>query len=209
MNRELWEIIATLYGYLNPIREAKSPAVIAMLDLVQLRANLRTQLELLRSLITKQYSERDAYLVLFPLTAHCDEIIKKMILDITHVEWPPLQQELYQVVDAGDLFFELLDSSLQKPETLSIVYEVYYFCLNDGFCGRYSATPSKLNDWLEKLRSHCMLEPIPTVNTVPTVAKKWSNFRVLNRLYYVACGLSLILFYFFLSFLASTWQPSV
>lgn len=208
MSIEPWEIIASINDCLSSLREADSPATIAMIDFVELRTRLRTELEDLRTTITEQHSERDAYFALFPLIAHCDELVKKMILDINHLEWPSLQQELYQVADAGDLFYELLDSILGKPETLPLVYEVYYFCLNDGFCGRHGGNTDKLFEYLKKLRSHIILPPI-TATALPVPApKKWANFRMMNRLYYGGSILLLILMYFFLTFLASTWQPT-
>ena len=209
MNKELWSIIVTINASLNPLREAVSLDTIATLDLVKLRSKLRDQLEQLRTAITERYSERDAYLVLFPLTAHCDELVKKMILDINQLEWPPLQQELYQVVDAGDLFYELLDNALAKPDTLPLVYEVYYFCLHDGFCGRYGGNVERLSDQLKKLRPHIILQPIVTITPPTPAPKKWANFRMLNRIYYGGVGLLLLLVYCFLTFLASTWHPIV
>lgn len=208
MNKDLWEIVALLCTCLTPLREANSALTISREDLLELRAQLRTHLEQLRTLITAQHSERDAYLVLFPLTAHCDEIVKNRILETQDLEWPPLQQELYQVIDAGDLFYELLDNILTKPETLPVVYEVYYFCLNDGFRGRYSGHPDRLEVWLEKLRNHIVLQPITITVTAPEPHNKWANFRRLKRLYYGGCGLLLLLLYFLLTFLASTWDPS-
>jgi type IV/VI secretion system ImpK/VasF family protein len=209
MNKELWSIIVTINASLNPLREAVSLDTIATMDLVKLRSKLRAQLEQLRTAIIERYSERDAYLVLFPLTAHCDELVKKMILDINQLEWPPLQQELYQVVDAGDLFYELLDNALAKPDTLPLVYEVYYFCLNDGFCGRHGDNVEKLSDQLKKLRTHIILQPIVTITPPTPAPKKWANFRMLNRIYYGGVVLLLLLIYCFLTFLASTWHPTV
>jgi type IV/VI secretion system ImpK/VasF family protein len=208
MNKELWGIIVTINACLKPLREADSPDIIATIDLVEIRSKLRAQLEQLRTAITERYSERDAYLVLFPLTAHCDELVKKMILDIKQLEWPPLQQELYQVTDAGDLFYELLDNALAKSDTLPLVYEVYYFCLHDGFCGRYGGNVERLNDYLEKLRPHIILQPIVTIVPPLPAPKKWTHFRMLNRIYYGGVGLLLLLVYCFLTFLASTWHPT-
>lgn len=209
MSIEPWKIIASINTHLNSLREADSPAAVARIDLVELRGKLRTQLEHLRAIITTEHSERDAYFVLFPLTAHCDELVKKVILDISHLSWPPLQQELYQVEDAGDLFYELLDNALGKPETLPLVYQVYYFCLNDGFCGRHGVNPDRLADYLERLRSHITLPAIEDTspNLLPA-PPKWLHFRIPNRVYYGSAVFLLILVYFGLTSLASTWQPS-
>ena len=207
MNIEPWEIIASINDCLIPLRAVQASGV-AMPDLVELRIKLRAQLDRLRSTVIEMYSERDAYFVLFPLTAHCDELVKKMILDISHLEWPPLQQELYQVADGGDLFYELLDNILGKADTLPLVYEVYYFCLHDGFCGRYGVNPDRISDYLKKLRSHIDLQSVTTTVAEPPVLNKWANFRIRNRVYYGVAIALVVLYYFFLTFMASSWQPT-
>jgi len=206
MNYDLWKMIGAFNSALLPLREAHAQSKTAMIDLVELRSQLRSQLDELRTVITEHYSERDAYFVIFPLTAHCDEIVKIMILDIQHLEWPPLQQELYQVEDAGDLFYELLDNALTKPDTLPLVYEVYYFCLQDGFCGRYSGNPNRVVEYLEKLQKQIRLQPIKTPILMPHSPKR-SYFRIPNYSYYSGVILLMAAIYFFLTFLASTWQP--
>ena len=208
MSQALWEKIVTINDILNPLRETQTESIISTIDWVELRSKVRAQLEDLRAAFTEQYSERDAYHALFPLTAHYDELVKKLTLDIHQSEWPPLQQELYQVDDAGDLFFELLDNALSKPETLSLVYEVYYFCLNDGFYGRYSAHPDRLAEYLHKLRNHIRLQPIAATSLPNPVPTKRAYFRIPDYFYYCSAGLLLILVYFFLTNLADTWQPS-
>ena len=205
MNYDLWKMIGTFNSLLLPLREAYAQSTMATIDLVELRSQLRSQLEALRTFISERYSERDAYFVIFPLTAHCDEVVKMMILDTQHLEWPPLQQELYQVADAGDLFYELLDNALTKPDTLPLVYEAYYFCLRDGFFGRYSIHPDRVTDYLVKLQKHIRLQPITTSPLISASTKR-SYFRIPNYSYYVGAGLLLVSVYFFLSVLASTWQ---
>ncbi len=206
MNQGIWDMVAGINLLLRPLREAVTPSAIETIDLVELRGKLRTRLEDLRTAITGQHSERDAYFVLFPLTAHCDELVKHLILDTNCLQWPPLQQELYQVADAGDLFFEFLDSVLGKPETLPLVYEVYYFCLHDGFRGRYDGNPDRLADYTRRLREHIRLQPIE-VAMPPSHAKTRAIFRLPNYVYYAGAGLLLVLVYVFLTRLASTWQP--
>jgi type IV/VI secretion system ImpK/VasF family protein len=206
MNYDLWKMIGTFNSLLLPLREAYALSTMATIDLVELRSQLRSQLEALRTFISERYSERDAYFVIFPLTAHCDEVVKMMILDTQHLEWPPLQQELYQVADAGDLFYELLDNALTKPDTLPLVYEAYYFCLRDGFFGRYSIHPDRVTDYLVKIQKHIRLQPITTSPLISASTKR-SYFRIPNYSYYAGAGLVLVLIYFVLTFMASTWQP--
>ncbi len=208
MSLTLWHSIAILNRYLHPLRNADSPSALALINLVELRKRLRAQLDHLRHSLIQQYSEQEAYWVLFPLTAHCDELIKQNILKVNTLEWPSLQQELYQVEDAGDLFYELLDNILKKPDTLPFVYEVYYFCLKDGFLGRYANNLDKINYYLEKLRPHIVLQPLPEVVESTAKPKKWAHIRILNRVYYVATAGLIIALYFLLKYLGSSWFPS-
>jgi type IV/VI secretion system ImpK/VasF family protein len=206
MNQDLWLKIVTINSFLSPLRVASAQSTMSMIDLVELRSQLRDQLEDLRITLTQLYSERDAYFVLFPLTAHCDEVVKMLILDAQHLDWPALQQELYQVADAGDLFYELLDNALSKSETLSLVYEVYYFCLQDGFCGRYNVNPDRVSQYLQKLQKHIRIQAI-TASSLKSTSTKRSYFRIPSYSYYGATLLLLISIYVFLTFIASTWQP--
>jgi type VI secretion system protein ImpK len=49
----------------------------------------------------------------------------------------PLQLELYEQYDAGEVFFENLDEMLAQPMAHAEVLEVYYLCMTLGFKGRY------------------------------------------------------------------------
>ena len=207
MNLGIWEIVSAINALLRPLREAGSPAALETIDLVDLRAKLRVRLEYLRAQITGRHSERDAYFALFPLVAYYDERVKALILDLNHLQWPPIQQELYQVADAGDLFYESLDSLLGKPETLPLVYEMYYFCLQDGFRGRYGANPEKLDEYRQRLRERIRAADVDALPVQKPTRPRRVPLRLPNSLYYGAAGLALLLVYALLGFLARLWQP--
>jgi len=59
----------------------------------------------------------------------------------------PLQLQLYNRFDAGEHFFERMDSILGQESSRLHVLEVYYLCLTLGFKGRYQLVEQ------EKLRS--------------------------------------------------------
>lgn len=208
MNKGIWEAIATINELLLPLRESGSGAALVADDLVKLRVKLRGRLDYLRVVTTERHSERDAYFVLFPLTAHCDELVKTLILDMSQLQWPPLQQELYQIADAGDLFFETLDNLLGRPETLPLVYEVYYFCLRDGFRGRHIGNPDKIEDYCRRLRERIPLPKEVLSSERPSTGERHlAPWRVPVFAYYLATVSVLILSYLFLKALASSWQP--
>ena len=120
-------------------------------ELVTIRSELRTQLDFLKATLSEQYSERDSYLILFPIVAQIDEVILGHYLDRLHTGWPALQKELFQIDNAGEVFFEILDDILLKPQTALFIFEVYYFCLNYGFRGRYQDNPVKIKTYMKKL----------------------------------------------------------
>lgn len=142
---------------------AQAVAVPAYADntiLVQVRAEIRKQLDLLRARLTDQFNERDIYFVLFPIVAHFDELIQINYLKEKYMEWPLLQQELFQVDDAGELFFETLDDILRKPQTNPFIFEIYYLCLSNGFCGKYTDNQIRINDYLKQLREKISIQDL-------------------------------------------------
>ena len=209
MNRQVWEIIVTTNDLLTSLQSQENQAELKVIDLVEVRSKLRIELETLRDLLIAQYSERDAYLVLFPLIAHCDEFIRKLILNSDQLNWPSFQEEFYKIDDAGDVFYDLLDDLLAKPETLPLVYEIYLFCLKDGFLGRYSVYPQTIAEYIKKISTRIVLYPLqPKLNQIPTPSKRFF-FRIPNYSYYIGAALLLAGVYFLLIFLGSLWKPYV
>ncbi|MCG8472688.1 MAG: DotU family type IV/VI secretion system protein [Desulfobacterales bacterium] len=129
----------------------EASSVMASEDLVAIRSELRTQLDFLKATLTEQYSERDTYLILFPIVAQIDEVVLGQFLGRTQTGWPSLQKELFQIENAGEVFFEILDDILLKPQTSLFIFEVYYFCLNYGFRGRYQDNPVKITTYMKSL----------------------------------------------------------
>lgn len=132
-------------------------------DIVRIRAELRTQLDFLKSTFTEQYSERDTYIILFAIVAQIDELIQTNFLRTINISWPLLQKELFQIDNAGEVFYEILDDILPKPQTHSFIYEVYYFCLRYGFRGRYENNPVKITEYMKKLHARLKQADMPVL----------------------------------------------
>ena len=79
-----------------------------------MRAELRNQLDFLKATIAEHYSERDTYMVLFAIVAQIDELIQTNFLQTMNISWPLLQKELFQIDNAGEVFYEILDDILPK-----------------------------------------------------------------------------------------------
>ena len=96
-------------------------------SLVAARAQIREAFDNLRITLLGTLSEQESYQVLFPLVVYVDEQVQARYFGKTHLSWPLLQRELYEVDNGGELFFDTLDSILRKPQTSEFVYEVHYF----------------------------------------------------------------------------------
>jgi type VI protein secretion system component VasF len=209
MNKQFWELIVSINTYLRALQAEDKIIEFKINDLIELRSKLRIELDTLRELLTGQYSERDAYLVLFPLVAHYDEFIRRLILTSDQLNWPSFQEEFYKLDDAGDIFYDLLDDVLTKPETLPLVYEVYFFCLRDGFLGRYSVYPQTIAEYIKKLSKHIVLYPLQSNATQIRTLSKRFFFRIPNYSYYLCAALLVSGVYFLLLFIGSMWKPYV
>ena len=89
------------------------------------------------------YAPDDIRLALFAVIAFLDETVLNSG-QAMFADWPrrPLQQEVFGVHMAGELFFQYLQQLLgrQDSEDLADVLEVYELCLLLGYKGRYSAS---------------------------------------------------------------------
>ncbi len=151
-------------------------------DIVAVRADIRGQLKKLRSTIWGELSGTEVYEALFPITIHCDELIRTAAGAQAH-RWEPLQSEMFDIEDGGEQFFSrlraLLDS--EEPEHL-FVYEAYYYCLSDGFGGRWRGDERHLNEYrsmvLEELAPRRPVVTTPQVKelAVKPVPNKWRYY---------------------------------
>ncbi len=145
-------------------------------------------------------SERDCYLVIFPIVIHIDELIQSEYLR-DNQSWPPLQKELFGIDDGGIQFYETLNDLLRKPETLPFIFEVFYFCMSHGFQGRYVDNRVKINEYMKKLKNKIPLEDVKIHQTSPDTPIKIMHFNSPVWSYVIA-GVVIVAWYFFLSFSA-------
>ena len=180
-------------------------AVEARYDLVGIRAEIRKELDLLRVKLAEQLTERDCYLVIFPIVSYFDEYIQTHYLDENRMNWPPLQKELFQIDDAGELFYDTVDDILRKPQTLPFIYEVYYFCMGKGFQGRYVDNAIKINEYMKKLGQKISVRDLEGAQTDGGGADRIK--RVGSPVwYYAASAVVLIAAYIALRVSANYWD---
>ena len=188
----------------TPTEEA-SPAADQCYDVVGVRSEIRTRLDFLRVKLAETLTERDCYLVLFPIVAYFDEHVKTCYLDENQLSWPPLQKELFQIDEAGELFYETVDDLLRKPQTIPFIYEVYYFCLNQGFQGKYVDNPVKISEYMKKLREKI---PVVDLSNAQTAAAETGQVKLVGSAawYYLASAAVLILCYLLLLAFSHYWD---
>jgi len=174
-------------------------------NIVKVRAEIRTQLDFLRVKLAEQLTERDCYLVLFPIVAYFDEHVKTYYLAERQLSWPPLQKELFQIDDAGEIFYETVDDLLRKPQTIPFIYEVYYFCLNQGFQGRYADNPVKINEYMKKLREKI---PVVDLSNIQTTTGEPGQVTLVGSAvwYYLASAGVLVVCYLLLLAFSHYWD---
>ncbi|MFC1706090.1 DotU family type IV/VI secretion system protein [Planctomycetota bacterium] len=144
--------------------EGLRQAFVAVDNLVGLRMELRTRLEHFKALLSERLTERESYLVLFPLVIYFDEVIQARFVTGTEATWPPLQKELFNINNGGEAFYDVVSDLLRKPDTFPFVYEIYYLCLSSGFTGRHADNPTKIKEFTSALARKI---PIPEVEAGP------------------------------------------
>lgn len=90
----------------------------------------------------KTFSEEETKLAMFAIVAYLDETILTQSQP-AFADWrrKPLQEELFGVHIAGEIFFQNLENTMRQPDSLpnSDLLELYALCISLGFQGRYSA----------------------------------------------------------------------
>lgn len=119
-------------------------------DVVQLRAEIRQRLLWLKARLAESLTERESYYCLLPIVVYADELVFAAT-DQRRISYLPLQSELYNFDNGGEIFYTIIEDLLRKEDTLPLVFEIFYFCLNDGFVGQYDGNPHKREEYKNRL----------------------------------------------------------
>ena len=169
-------------------------------DLVELRARLRKRLTWLKARLAEALSDHDVYHALFPIVVYTDELV----MGVTRggaSRWEPLQSELYDVANGGELFYSILEDRLREDETHPLIIEIFFFCLSDGFLGMFQSDPKKIDEYKARLAERIRLNPTGVVEAnepslVELVRFPWQ--------YYAIAASAVVLGYLLLSWLGSS-----
>jgi type IV/VI secretion system ImpK/VasF family protein len=162
-------------------------------DLVKMREGLRKLLDTLRKELARTLSEHEVYSVLVPIVVYADEIARVVTRGSVQI-WEPLQSETFNIENGGELFYWQIDERLRHQATHPLVFEVFYFCLNDGFVGMYQGDPRKVDEYKDQLKRRITTKPIPTAPRKERVAPKivklpWQYYAGAAALTLVTYGL--------------------
>lgn len=190
-----WHQVSLLLQEVVPLRQLDSAAE----DVAAIRQRVRTGLKGTHDQLSGFLSERDAYYVLFALVAHMDEIAQVHVQAVQSTSgWQPLQFELFGLTEAGDLFYAYADSFKGRNDIPQLVFEAYYFCINDGFKGRFIGDPDNLAHSRKELAAY--IRPVSIKEHLPERGILVSQpYRPATWMYYAALLLFLAILNVFLS----------
>jgi hypothetical protein len=99
-----------------------------------------------------------------------DERVLSLLRCADKLVWHRLQDDVLGEEDGGEAFYSRLDHLLRAGvDPPSIVLEVYYFCLDDGFKGRFDdAAP--IEAYKRRIEQHLTPPPAVVAGTVPAMA---------------------------------------
>lgn len=154
------------------------------------------------SAVRAGYNREDAALAKFSTVAFLDESVLNSDNPVL-AGWArkPLQEEVFGVHVAGELFFRNLDRCLEQPDAFDLadLLEVFGLCLRLGFRGRFrSANSGEIRTYLERIldrigRIRAKL-PVPSLVPldIPATIDPW-----VRRLTWIAVGSVMLAFLLF------------
>lgn len=80
-------------------------------------------------------------------------------------QWPLVQRGATHELFGGDEFFVLADELIGRPDSSSLVIEVYLYCLAQGFVGRFADTPDELERYRASLWACLKVPSSPAAST--------------------------------------------
>jgi type VI protein secretion system component VasF len=169
-------------------------------DLVVLRSEIRKRLVWLKARLAEVLTEREVYYCLFPLVVYTDELVFS-VAESNAVAYEPLQSELYEIDNGGELFYTLIEDLLRKDETLPIIFEIFYFCLNDGFLGLYESDKHKREEYKNRLSFRIPVQKPAHLLDKPLGGERSVRLVPFPTWYYVGAAAAVVVGFVLLSLL--------
>ncbi len=187
------DMVTEVTGFGRPL-DWTAPDVIADiegsegLDIVKLRTQLRESLRRLERRLQQEFREPNIRNIMLPLVIHADERLMTATLGRAGA-WAPLQLEFFEFDDGGVQFYSKLEELLSLPDTPALVFEVFYFCLRDGFRGLHADNPARIEDYKARLAARLPLDRASDVDPEDGLQVELVEFPY--RYYLAAAGVVL------------------
>jgi type IV/VI secretion system ImpK/VasF family protein len=151
--------------------------------LQRLHHDVHGRVEALRAVLAREPGGEQAMLA---LVLYVDERVMDQLPEFLATSWPLLQTRLTGRKTGGSDFFRLIDRMLEAEPPPELVFEVYFFCLANGFQGQYADDLAALERYQQRLRERIVApEPQrqPRELAVPSASPRPIRSTVL---YYLA-----------------------
>jgi type VI secretion system protein ImpK len=172
----------------------------------QMREALKAAVQEARN--RSSYSPDDIKMATLALVGFLDESVLNT-RNLIFADWPrkPLQEELFGIHMAGEVFFQNLDKLLARQDSpdLADVLEVHYLCLLLGFRGRYSVGGKAelnlvMNATADRIRRIRGFSPDPFIETGEPEVVRIADDPWVKRLVFVAAGCGVLVLLLFILF---------
>jgi type VI secretion system protein ImpK len=169
----------------------------------QIREALKAAVQEARN--RSSYSPDDIKMATLAMVGFLDESVLNT-RNPMFADWPrkPLQEELFGIHMAGEVFFQNLDKLLSRQDSadLADILEVHYLCLLLGFRGRYSiGGKAELNlvmsataDRIRRIRG---VSPDPFIETAEPEVVRVAEDPWVKRLIFAAAGCAVLVLVLF------------
>lgn len=184
----VWYQVIRLSELLEPFQKD----ALTDIQVSEAREAIRTILKQVYDAVQTLLGDRNAYYVLFALTAYCDEIAHSYLQQQHSHGWEPLQIELFNINDAGTLFYRYVELFRGRNDIPSLIFEIYYYCLKSGFKGSYITNPAARKAYLDELEAHINYEKMPHTHHSDDCATNIKR-RIPVWLYYLSLVLLILL----------------
>ncbi|UDQ98174.1 DotU family type IV/VI secretion system protein [Lentisphaerota bacterium WC36G] len=160
----IWQKFIKLNNFLDKVRANQLKSVINDAEkIIEFRGQLQNYINDLSNTSMQILGVKTAYYINFAVVAFCDELIS-VLFARNELSWPKLQKDMYDTENGGEQFYSLLDQIIEQPTFPIIVYQVYYYLLNDGFKG-VLVDESKKSQFFYVSKLKELLESFFTPNT--------------------------------------------
>jgi type VI secretion system protein ImpK len=169
----------------------------------QIREALKAAVQEARN--KSSYSPDDIKMATLALVGFLDESVLNT-RNPMFADWPrkPLQEELFGIHMAGEIFFQNLDKLLARQDSadLADILEVHYLCLLLGFRGRYSIGGKAelnlvMNATADRIRRIRGVSPDPFIESGEPETVRVAEDPWVKRLIFAAAGCAVLVIVLF------------